>query len=208
MRAELRGLDFEPEPRALPADPAAFTFQARLYIGPAADRGEESFDVTVCSPEWLAARCQREGVVRAWSGRFITSWSPSIASMSEPCATGSTSRCSAPRASPGGTLPSSCPDSGTGSSAAIGNTVTKGDRAEVPLSRGWRRLYRRDRVSRQGSPYGTTSRPKMQAASGLTSSRACCGDRGQAALGSACGAEGGLMVDVGRNPLAPLPSLR
>jgi hypothetical protein len=63
MRAELRGLDFEPEPRALPADPAAFTFQARLYIGPAADRGEESFDVTVCSPEWLAARCQREGVV-------------------------------------------------------------------------------------------------------------------------------------------------
>jgi len=47
MRAELRGLDFEPDPRALPADPAAFTFQARLYIGAAADRGEESFDVTV-----------------------------------------------------------------------------------------------------------------------------------------------------------------
>lgn len=35
----------------------------RLLIGPDAGPGEESFDLTVCSPEWLAERCRYEGIV-------------------------------------------------------------------------------------------------------------------------------------------------
>lgn len=35
----------------------------RLLIGPADGAGEESFDVTVCAPAWLAHRCRTEGIV-------------------------------------------------------------------------------------------------------------------------------------------------
>lgn len=40
-----------------------FAFLARLYVGPSDGPGEESFDVQVCSPEWLAARCAEQGFV-------------------------------------------------------------------------------------------------------------------------------------------------
>lgn len=32
-----------------------------MYAGPAHGEGEESFDVVVCSPQWLAARCRDGG---------------------------------------------------------------------------------------------------------------------------------------------------
>jgi hypothetical protein len=63
MRATLRRLSFDPEPSTLPADEAAFVFNARLIVGPADRPGEESFDVTVCSPEWLAERSRTEGII-------------------------------------------------------------------------------------------------------------------------------------------------
>ena len=59
----MRSLHLDPDPRELPDDPAAFAFLARLYVGPSDGPGEESFDVQVCSPEWLAARCSAEGFV-------------------------------------------------------------------------------------------------------------------------------------------------
>jgi hypothetical protein len=57
MRAVLRDMILSPDPRTLPGDPASFAFGVQLLVGPADGPGEESFGLTVCSPEWLAARC-------------------------------------------------------------------------------------------------------------------------------------------------------
>ena len=65
MRAELKHLDLEPDPAALPVEPESFSFIARMLIGPRGSPGEESFDVVVCSPEWLAARCREVGLYDA-----------------------------------------------------------------------------------------------------------------------------------------------
>jgi hypothetical protein len=54
MRAELKRVWLEPDPATLSGDPAAFALNARLMIGPADGPGEESFDVTICTPEWLS----------------------------------------------------------------------------------------------------------------------------------------------------------
>lgn len=61
MRAALRTIEYQPEPSTLSGDPAEFSFLARLIIGPPDAPGEESFDVTVCTPEWLAAASRRVG---------------------------------------------------------------------------------------------------------------------------------------------------
>ena len=65
MRAELKRLDLEPDPATLPAEAESFSFIARMLIGPRGSSGEESFDVVVCSPEWLAARCREVGLYDA-----------------------------------------------------------------------------------------------------------------------------------------------
>ncbi len=54
MRAALKSVDLEPDPATLPGDPAEFSLLARMILGPSDGPGEESLDVTVCSPEWLA----------------------------------------------------------------------------------------------------------------------------------------------------------
>lgn len=54
MRAALKSLDLEPDPASLPGDPAEFSLRARMIVGPSDGPGEESFDITVCTPEWLA----------------------------------------------------------------------------------------------------------------------------------------------------------
>ena len=61
MRAVLKSLDLEPDPSTLPDDPAEFAILARMIVGPPDTPGEESFDVTVCTPEWLANACRRAG---------------------------------------------------------------------------------------------------------------------------------------------------
>ena len=58
MRAVLRDLIFSPDPRTLPGDPEGFVFGVQLLIGAADGPGEESFELTVCSPEWLAEQCR------------------------------------------------------------------------------------------------------------------------------------------------------
>ena len=63
MRAVVRSVYFDPDPRRLPADPSEFLLLARLSVGPSDGPGEESFDVEVCTPEWLARRCAVEGYV-------------------------------------------------------------------------------------------------------------------------------------------------
>jgi hypothetical protein len=61
VRAVLKSLDLDPEPSTLPGDPSEFALLARMIVGPPDAPGEESFDVTVCSPEWLAKKCHEAG---------------------------------------------------------------------------------------------------------------------------------------------------
>ena len=61
MRAQLKSLSLEPDPSSLSGDPVEFSFLARMIVGPRDMPGEESFDITVCSPEWLAAQCRAQG---------------------------------------------------------------------------------------------------------------------------------------------------
>jgi hypothetical protein len=63
VRAAIRSLDFNPDPASLSADPAAFAFVVRMYVGAFDGPGEESFDLTVCSPEWLARQSRNEGFI-------------------------------------------------------------------------------------------------------------------------------------------------
>jgi hypothetical protein len=49
-----------------PADSANFSLVLRLMIGPRGEPGEESFDITVCTPVSLLAECAVKGFV---SGR-------------------------------------------------------------------------------------------------------------------------------------------
>lgn len=61
MRAQLKSLDVDPDPSTLRGDPAEFMLLARMIVGPVDSPGEESFDVTVCSPEWLATATREVG---------------------------------------------------------------------------------------------------------------------------------------------------
>lgn len=61
MRAVLKSLDLEPDPATMSDDPAEFSLLARMIVGPSDTPGEESFDVTVCTPEWLAKACSQAG---------------------------------------------------------------------------------------------------------------------------------------------------
>lgn len=58
MRAVLHDLILSPDPKTLAEDPASFVFGVQMLVGPADGPGEESFELTVCSPEWLAERCK------------------------------------------------------------------------------------------------------------------------------------------------------
>lgn len=61
MRAVLKSLDLDPDPSTLSGDPAEFSLLARMIVGSPNTPGEESFDVTVCTPEWLAEACRQVG---------------------------------------------------------------------------------------------------------------------------------------------------
>ncbi len=46
-----------------PVDPDRFAVTLRLLVGPSDAEGEESFDVTICTPQWLGQECGRNGFV-------------------------------------------------------------------------------------------------------------------------------------------------
>jgi hypothetical protein len=46
-----------------PADSAAFSLLLQAMFGPAGAAGEESFDILVCTPRWLAKEVERTGVL-------------------------------------------------------------------------------------------------------------------------------------------------
>ncbi len=61
MRAILKRLDLDPDPSTLTGDPAEFALIAHMIVGPSGTPGGESLDVTVCSPQWLAKKCDEVG---------------------------------------------------------------------------------------------------------------------------------------------------
>ncbi len=46
-----------------PKEADQFALVVRLFVGPSSGEGEESFDVTICTPSWLRAECQRDGFI-------------------------------------------------------------------------------------------------------------------------------------------------
>jgi hypothetical protein len=67
IMAELRGLysdDIADLGNFVPELHDVFCIWVRAMVGPRGERGEESFLVGVCTPPWLAARCETDGFVR------------------------------------------------------------------------------------------------------------------------------------------------
>jgi hypothetical protein len=46
-----------------PEDPECFQILVRAMVGPRDQEGEESFDLKVCTPSWLAKVCAKDGFV-------------------------------------------------------------------------------------------------------------------------------------------------
>jgi len=68
---ELRGLhspDVEDLSAFRPSEGVAFSILVQAVFGPAGAEGEESFDIVVCSPEWLAEELTRHAAI---TGRHL-----------------------------------------------------------------------------------------------------------------------------------------
>jgi hypothetical protein len=66
MRAEIKkifSLDVKNLVEFVPDNPSNFSIPLRLVIGPAGETGEETFDVDVCTPEWLMQHFRGDFVV-------------------------------------------------------------------------------------------------------------------------------------------------
>jgi hypothetical protein len=75
-------MSLEPDPRTLGPNPADFAVEVRVFAGPSDGPGEESFDLTVCTPEWLGQAAGSE----FYSGRhhlIINADSFSVAGLSD-----------------------------------------------------------------------------------------------------------------------------
>ena len=79
MKANLRSLrtsDGEPLASFQPSDPADFAIGVRAMIGPQDGPGEESFDVLVVAPRWLAAHPAEKGFRWGRSLLILDRWDP------------------------------------------------------------------------------------------------------------------------------------
>jgi hypothetical protein len=60
VHAVLKDLELDPHPSTLGADPAEFCLLARIIVGEPGTPGDELFDITVCTPEWLSEAARRD----------------------------------------------------------------------------------------------------------------------------------------------------
>lgn len=65
MKAELKSLhSLELEDGLVnywPSDASNFGTWIRAYVGPQGGRGAETFDIQVCTPDWLKSQCNAQG---------------------------------------------------------------------------------------------------------------------------------------------------
>ena len=63
-KAEVRAIytsDMDDLAKYTPPDAERFCVSVRAMVGPEAGKGEESFDINVCTPKWVAEICQAQG---------------------------------------------------------------------------------------------------------------------------------------------------
>jgi hypothetical protein len=60
----------------VPPDPGNFCIIVRAMVGPRGQDGEESFDINVCTPQWLTERVEREGFVLGMHHLFVAIFDP------------------------------------------------------------------------------------------------------------------------------------
>ncbi len=58
----------------VPADPTKFCVLVRAMVGPRDQEGEESFDISVCTPKWLVEQVEREGFVLGIHHLFVKTY--------------------------------------------------------------------------------------------------------------------------------------
>jgi Immunity protein 8 len=59
-----------------PEDPGNFSLILRLIIGPRGQPGEESFDITICTPASLVEECARHGFVLGRHLLVVSAYDP------------------------------------------------------------------------------------------------------------------------------------
>jgi hypothetical protein len=65
-RAQVRAIytsDMDDLAQYVPPDPDRFCVSVRAIVGPECGKGEESFDINVCTPNRLAEACHAEGFI-------------------------------------------------------------------------------------------------------------------------------------------------
>lgn len=60
----------------VPQDPQKFCVLVRAMVGPRGGEGEESFDINVCTAEWLKDQVGREGFVLGLHRLFVNTYDP------------------------------------------------------------------------------------------------------------------------------------
>lgn len=79
VTAQVRALmtaEHEPLESLRLKDPECFDVVVRATVGPLGQEGEESFDVSVCTPAWLARMCEKDGFVLCRHRLVLNSYSP------------------------------------------------------------------------------------------------------------------------------------
>jgi Immunity protein 8 len=82
ITAQVKGIystDMDKLELHLPGDPEDVCIWVRAMVGPRGGQGEESFDIGVCTPKWLADRCGREGFVVGRHYLVVSRYDPTYA---------------------------------------------------------------------------------------------------------------------------------
>jgi hypothetical protein len=77
ISAQVKGIftwEMDDLERYVPQDPEKFCVLVRAMVGPRGNEGEESFDINVCTPEWLKDQVQREGFVIGVHRLFVNTY--------------------------------------------------------------------------------------------------------------------------------------